>query len=45
MFKWFNNLRMGTKLLGACLVLVLLVGGVLGGLGYFNLNSVNNIIN
>ena len=42
--KWFNNLRMGVKLLGAFLALVLLVGGVLGGLGYFNLNSVNNII-
>ncbi|MBK8419088.1 MCP four helix bundle domain-containing protein [Candidatus Villigracilis saccharophilus] len=42
--KWFNNLRMGVKLLGAFLVLVLLVGGVLGGLGYFNLNNVNNII-
>jgi methyl-accepting chemotaxis protein len=41
---WFNNLKMGIKLLGAFLVLVLLLGGVLGGLGYYNLMSVNKAL-
>ncbi|MEI7847239.1 MAG: methyl-accepting chemotaxis protein, partial [Chloroflexota bacterium] len=41
---WFNNIKMGTKLLGAFLSLVILVGGVLGGLGYFNLNNVNKVL-
>ena len=45
MFSWFNNLRMGTKLLGAFLVLVILVGGVLGGLSYYNLMSAKAILN
>ncbi|MEI6289789.1 MAG: methyl-accepting chemotaxis protein [Chloroflexota bacterium] len=41
---WFNDLRMGTKLLGTFLVLVILLGGVLGGLGYYNLMSVNTVL-
>ncbi len=41
---WFNNLRMGTKLLFAFLGLVILLGGVLGGLGYYNLQNVNNVL-
>ncbi len=41
---WFNDLKMGTKLLGAFLVLVILVGGVLGGLGYYNLLNVNAVV-
>ncbi|MEI7988933.1 MAG: HAMP domain-containing methyl-accepting chemotaxis protein [Chloroflexota bacterium] len=44
MLSWFNNLRMGTKLIGAFLGLVLLVSIILGGLGYYNLNNVNQII-
>lgn len=41
---WFNNMKMGIKLLGAFLALVILVGGVLGGLGYFNLMNVNKVL-
>ena len=44
MFSWFNDLRMGTKLLGAFLVLVVIVGGVLGGLSYFNLMNINKVL-
>jgi methyl-accepting chemotaxis protein len=44
MINWFNNLRMGTKLLGAFLALAILVGGVLGVLSYYNLMSVNTIL-
>ena len=41
---WFNDLKMGTKLLGAFLALVILIGAVLGGLGYYNLTNVNNVL-
>ena len=41
---WFNDMKMGTKLLGAFLSLVILVGGVLGGLGYYNLMNVDSVL-
>ncbi len=44
MLTWFNNLRMGTKLIGTFLVVTILVGGILGILGYYNLNNVNAIL-
>ncbi len=44
MVKWFNNLRFGTKLLVSFLILVILVGGILGGLSYYNINNINSIV-
>jgi methyl-accepting chemotaxis protein len=44
MMTWFNNLRLDVKLLGAFLVLMLLLGGVLGGIGYYNLTNVNTAL-
>jgi methyl-accepting chemotaxis protein len=44
MFNWFNNMRMGTKLLVSFLGLAIIVGLTLGVLGYYNLTTVNQII-
>ena len=44
MLNLFNDLKMGTKLLGSFIILTILIGGVLGGLGYFNLSNVDRII-
>ncbi|MEI7989052.1 MAG: HAMP domain-containing protein, partial [Chloroflexota bacterium] len=44
MFNWFNNLRLGPKLLIAFLGLTIIVGGVLGGVSMLSLNNVNQII-
>ena len=42
--SWFNDLKMGTKLLGTFLSLVILLGAVLGGLAYYNLMNVDNVL-
>lgn len=39
--KWFNNLRMGVKFGRGFPGARIASRGVLGGLGYFNLNNVN----
>ena len=44
MLTWFNNLKMGIKLIFAFTGMVITIGGVLGGLGYYNLTHVNQII-
>ena len=44
MFKWFNDMRMGAKLLVSFAAVVVLVGGALGGLGYVNLNTLNAVV-
>ena len=44
MFNWFNDMKMGTKLLGGFLLLTLVSGLALGVIGYFNLQSVNGIL-
>jgi methyl-accepting chemotaxis protein len=44
MFNWFNNLRMGTKLLTTFIGLAVLAGLAQGGIGYLNLNNVNGIL-
>ena len=44
MFTWYNNLRMGAKLILAFLFLSVLTGGIIGGFGYWNLQNVNQIL-
>jgi methyl-accepting chemotaxis protein len=44
MFNWFNNMRMGTKLLVSFITLAVVVAGAVGGLGYYNLTNTNNLI-
>ena len=40
--KWFNNLKIGTKLL-AGFIMVALIAGVVGGVGMFGLQEVGNV--
>jgi len=44
MIAKFTNLRMGTKLLAAFLLVVLLVVGIVGSLGVVNMQSINAIL-
>ena len=45
MFKWFDDMRLGSKLLLSFMAIVVLVGGVVGGLGYFNVQQISGIVN
>ena len=44
MFAWFSNMKVGTKLMTVIIVLTLVVAGLVGGLGYFNLSQLSNVI-
>ena len=44
MFAWFSNMKVGTKLMTVIIVLTLVVAGMVGGLGYFNLSQLSNVI-
>ncbi len=44
MLRWFDNLRMGRKLILSFLIVALLAGGVVGGLAYYNLMQMQNIL-
>jgi methyl-accepting chemotaxis protein len=44
MFQWFNNMKMGLKLTFAFVVIAMLIGGVVGSLGYYNLVMMNGQI-
>jgi methyl-accepting chemotaxis protein len=44
MIAFFNNLRMGVKLLLSFLLVTVIVGVVLSGLSFYNLNNITNIL-
>ncbi|MBF8982848.1 methyl-accepting chemotaxis protein [Lutibacter sp. B2] len=39
--KWYLNLKIGTKLLSAFLIITLLIG-IVGGIGIYSMNNINN---
>ncbi len=41
---WFQNIGLGTRLLASFILLVAIVGGIVGGLSYYNLQGVQGIV-
>lgn len=42
--SWLTNLRLGTRLLAAFIGIVVIVGGIVGGLSYYNLMKTSDVI-
>ncbi len=43
-FSWFNNISLGTKLLSAFIGITVIIGGIIGGLSYYNLVAIQGVV-
>ena len=44
MFTWFNNLKVSAKLLSS-FIIILILTGIVGGVGIYAANTLNNLLN